>query len=54
MKVGVIGIKYGVPKTLSYLTSHINSVSSIAFTIASEKMKTDAKEELKSLRKSNR
>ena len=41
-------------QTLSYLIAHITSVSSIAFTIAAEKMKTDEKEKLKSLRRSNR
>jgi len=41
-------------QTLSYLTNHIKSVSSIAFTIAIEKMNTATKDELKSLRKSKK
>jgi 3-methyladenine DNA glycosylase AlkD len=38
-------------QTFSYLISHIKSVSSIAFTIATEKMNMDVKKELKALRK---
>ncbi|HMH33306.1 MAG TPA: DNA alkylation repair protein [Puia sp.] len=40
-------------QTLLYLKSHIRAVSSIAFTIAAEKMKPDVKDQLKSLRRSN-
>jgi len=41
-------------QTLSWLTQHIKSVSSIAFTIAIEKMNTATKDQLKSVRKSKR
>jgi hypothetical protein len=41
-------------QTLSWLTSHIKFVSSIAFTIAIEKMNTATKNELKGLRKLKR
>ncbi len=38
-------------QTFSYLITHIKSVSGIAFTIATEKMNMDVKNELKALRK---
>jgi 3-methyladenine DNA glycosylase AlkD len=41
-------------QTFSYLINNIKLISSIAFTIAVEKMNADAKDKLKSLRKSKR